>query len=153
GTLLFEEVDEMGPRLQELLLRVLEQADVRIISATYRDLLQRTADLAFSVDLYYRVNVTHLQIPPLRERREDISFLMTSHLKMLSEQLRLPLCELHPSALEKLEGYGWPGNVRELRHVAEILAVMHAGRMVTVDQLPETLGRLRTIQRARRLNG
>lgn len=151
STLLLVEIGDMGPRMQGRMLRVLEDGeippvgsdcgnemlDVRIISATNRDLLQRSSGQAFCVDLYYRLNVAHLQIPPLRERREDISFLVRNHLKILSEQFRLPLCELAPAALSALEGYSWPGNIRELREVAQLLALRHAGRVLAVDQLPE----------------
>jgi two-component system, NtrC family, response regulator AtoC len=140
GTLLLADVGDMGPRLQALLLRFLENGeDVRIISATARDLLLPASEQAFCVDLYYRLNVAHLQIPPLRERRDDISFLMGYHLKNLSEHFRLPLCELDASAWSTLEAYSWPGNIRELRHVARFLAMKHAGRVVAVDQLPEAV--------------
>ena len=140
STLLLDEVGELGPRLQTRLLRFIDSGeDVRIISATNRDLLQPTPEQPFCVDLYYRLNVVHLHIPPLRERREDISFLMGHYLKIRSEDFRLPLCELHPLALAKLEAYRWPGNLRELRDVAEHLALMHSGRVVAVDQLPETV--------------
>lgn len=153
STLLLVDVGEIGPRIQARLLHVLENGevppagsdrgsgmiDVRIISATNRDLLQRTSEQAFCVDLYYRLNVAHLQIPPLRERREDISFLMGSYLKILSEDFRLPLCALDRSALSTLEAHSWPGNIRELREVAQLLALTYAGRVVAVDQLPETV--------------
>ncbi len=153
STLLLSEVGEMGPRVQSRLLRFLDNGevapvgsdggnrmiDVRIISATNRDLLQRSPEQAFSVDLYYRLNVALLRIPALRERREDISFLIGHYLKILSEEFRLPLCELDPSALSRLEAYSWPGNIRELHEVAELLALTHAGRVVVADQLPETV--------------
>jgi len=153
STLLLAEVGEMRPRIQGRLLRFLDtgevapagsdrgnqRIDVRIISATTRDLLQRTSEQEFSVDLYYRLNVALLRIPPLRERREDISFLMECYLKILSEEFRLPLCELDPSAWSRLEAYSWPGNIRELHEVAELLALTHAGRVVVADQLPETV--------------
>jgi len=151
STLLLDDVDGMGPRTQALLLHVLENGsipqpgsgrrsktvDVRIISSTDVDLLERASEKSFRVDLFYRLNVAHLQIPPLRERREDIAFLMEDCLESLSEQFRMPLCELHPSALAKLQAHSWPGNVRELHEVAEYLALTHAGTVVTADQLPE----------------
>ena len=140
STLLLVDVGEMGPRIQARMRRFLEDTDatdVRIISATNRDLLRRSSEPAFSVDLYYRLNVAHLQIPALRERREDISYLMGYYLTMLSAQFQLPLCELEPAALSALEAYRWPGNIRELREVAQLLARTHAGRVVGVEQLPE----------------
>ncbi len=153
STLLLDEIGELGPHLQALLLRVLESGaisrggsnrgnvpvDVRIISATNRNLLQCASEHAFRIDLYYRLNVVHLQIPALRERREDIAVLMGAQLKVLSEDFGLPPCELGPSAIAALEAYTWPGNIRELHHVAELLAVTYPGRMVTVDRLPETV--------------
>lgn len=152
STLLLTDVGEMGSRLQARLLRFLENGeasqgsdvgneimDVRIIAATNRDLLQRPSEQEFCVDLYYRLNVAHLQMPPLRECREDISFLVRNYLKILSERLRLPLCELDPGALSALEGYSWPRNISELREVAQLLALTHAGRVVTVNQLPERI--------------
>jgi len=151
STLLLDDVDGMGPRTQALLLRVLENGDiphpgsgrrnktvdVRIISATDGDLLECAEEKSFRIDLFYRLNVAHLQVPPLRARREDISLLMEDCLESLSEQFRLPLCELHPSALAKLESHSWPGNIRELHDVAEYLALTYPGAVVTVDQLPE----------------
>jgi transcriptional regulator with GAF, ATPase, and Fis domain len=140
STLLLDEVGEMGARIQARLVNVLDETpDVRIISATSRDLLQGTSGRAFRVDLYYRLNVAHLQIPPLRERREDIALLMAYQLKILSERFRLPLCELDQSAVATLEAYRWPGNIRELRGVAEFLALTHAGRVVAVSELPATV--------------
>ena len=140
STLMLVDIDEMGPRTQTRLLHVLENGeDVRIISATSRDLLRRTSEPAFSVDLYYRLNVAHLQIPALRERREDIAFLMRYYLKILSEEFQLPPCELDSSAWSALEAYSWPGNIRELHDVAQLLAVTHAGCLVGVEQLPEAV--------------
>jgi len=142
GTLLLLDVDEMGARTQQRMLRFLENdetPDVRIISATTRDLLERPSERAFCVDLYYRLNVAHLRIPALRECRDDISFLVRNFLKLLSEHFRLPLCELGPSAMAALEAYGWPGNISELRAVAQQLALSHAGRVVAADELPEAV--------------
>jgi len=140
GTLLLDEVGELGPRLQSQLLAALDsKVKIRVISTTTEDLLPRVADGSFVADLYYRLNVAHLQIPALRERRQDVPFLMRHRLKALSEQFRVPLCELHPSALASLEGYTWPGNIGELRDIAELLALTHPGEIVAADQLPETI--------------
>ena len=139
STLLLDDIGELGPRTQALLYRFLDTGEVRIISATNRDLLECDSKHAFCADLYYRLNLAYLRIPALRERREDISFLMEHYLKHFSEQFRLKLCKLAPSALSTLEAYSWPGNIRELREVAELLALTQAGRVVAVDQLPETI--------------
>jgi two-component system response regulator AtoC len=142
STLLLAGVGEMSPRIQALLRRVIESGDardVRIVSSTTRDLLQPVSEPAFCAALYYRLNVAHLQIPPLRARPEDIAFLMGYYLRMLSEEFRLPMCDLDPGALAMLEAYSWPGNLRELREVAQVLALKHAGRVVGADDLPETV--------------
>src|SRR5215471_556171 len=150
GTLLLDEVGEMGARMQALLLRVLENGeiqrigsdrrrqsvDVRVISATNRDLLQQTNEKSFRLDLYYRLNVVNLIIPPLRERREDIRLLMQHYLRTMSEHFRQPICDLNSAAYSKLEAYGWPGNIRELRNVAERLALQQPGKSVGPDSLP-----------------
>ena len=153
STLLLDDVDGMAPHTQALLLRALDNdaienlrsnrpnktLDVRIISATECDLLERSAGKSFCDDLFYRLNLVHLHIPPLRERREDVSCLMEACLESLSEQVGLPLCVLHPTALAKLEAHSWPGNIREVQDVAEFLALTNPGRVVTIDQLPETV--------------
>jgi len=150
GTLLLDEVGEMGARMQALLLRVLENGeiqrigsdrrrqsvDVRVISATNRDLLQQTNEKSFRLDLYYRLNVVNLIIPPLRERREDIRMLIQHYLRTMGEHFRQPVCELNAAAYAKLEAYGWPGNIRELRNVAERLALQQPGKTVGPDSLP-----------------
>lgn len=138
GTLLLDDVGELGSHAQALLYRFLDTGDVRIISATNRDLLECDSK-PFSADLYYRLNLAYLQIPALRERREDILFLMEQNLKIFSEQFRLKPCNLAPSAASALEAYSWPGNIRELREAAKLLALTQAGRVVAIDQLPETV--------------
>jgi DNA-binding NtrC family response regulator len=119
GTIFLDEIGEMGARMQALLLRVLENdADMRIISATSRDLLQQPKDNAFRLDLYYRLNVVHLVIPPLRERREDIRPLFDHFVRLCQEPGAGPITvseDVYPC----LEAYNWPFNIRELRNVAE----------------------------------
>ena len=155
GTVFLDEVGEMSQRMQVLLLRFLETGeiqrvgsdqykttvDVRVISATNRDLLERTKEGEFREDLYYRLNVVHFLVPPLRERREDIAPLFDHYVHALAEQNRLPACELADDARVYLEGARWPGNVRELRNVAERVALRYAGRTVTMADLRSQIGR------------
>jgi len=157
GTVFMDEVGEMSLRMQALLLRFLESGeiqrvgsdrhlpplDVRVITATHRKLITHIADKTFREDLYYRLNVVHIEVPPLRERREDIFVLLTHFLRMASENHRLPTPEVTPEALERLTSYQWPGNVRELRNVAERLVLRcHDGR-VDVGKLPSEILRER----------
>jgi transcriptional regulator with GAF, ATPase, and Fis domain len=150
GTVLLDEIGETGARMQALLLRVLENGeiqrvgsdrlsqavDVRIISATNRDLLQQTKEKSFRLDLYYRLNVVNLYIPPLRERREDIRLLFDHFLQVLSERFHSPVCQLDADAYAMLEAHSWPGNIRELRNVAERVALRHPGAQVRAQNLP-----------------
>jgi len=149
GTLFLDEVGEMSPRMQALLLRVLEtgeiqrvgserlpvSVDVRVVSATNRDLMQHTRDKHFREDLYYRLNVVCLAIPPLRERGEDIRLLFDHYLSMMSERFGLPLCRCTDEAYEYIEAYQWPGNIRELRNLSERVSQQHPGTTLTVDIL------------------
>ncbi|SHK50034.1 sigma 54-interacting transcriptional regulator [Desulforamulus aeronauticus] len=132
GTLFLDEVGEVSVHLQAKLLRVLQDRrvrrlgssheipiDVRIITATNRDLEDMVAQKLFREDLYYRLNVIPLLLPPLRERREDIALLAELFLRRFSEKLRCPARSFSPEALRQLEEYNWPGNVRELENVIE----------------------------------
>jgi DNA-binding NtrC family response regulator len=155
GTVFLDEVGEMSPRMQVLLLRFLETGeiqrvgsdqykttvDVRVISATNRDLLERTKQKEFREDLYYRLNVVHLLVAPLRERREDIAPLFDHYVRALAEQNRLPAPEIGDDARFYLEAAPWPGNVRELRNVAERVALRYAGQTVTLADLRSQIGR------------
>ena len=149
GTVLLDEVGEMSMRMQTMLLRFLENGeiqrigsdrfkttvDVRIIAATNRDLFERTREKEFREDLYYRLNVVHLVMPPLRARREDVPLLFEHFLKVMAEQHKLPMCRVTSEAIEQLESYDWPGNIRELKNVAERVAVRHAGQLLTPREL------------------
>src|SRR5213594_3191437 len=128
GTIFLDEISEMSPKLQVKLLRVLEngrfepvgsvvthQVDVRIIAATNRTLDEAVAARQFREDLFYRLRVVPIELPPLRRRREDIPLIVTGLLDLLAEK-GLPRFEVTPAAMEVLEGYAWPGNVRELRN-------------------------------------
>jgi transcriptional regulator with PAS, ATPase and Fis domain len=150
GTVFMDEVGEMSLRMQALLLRFLEsgeiqsvgadrpkaRADVRVIAATNRRLLERIATKEFREDLYYRLNVIHIVVPPLRERPEDIGPLFTHFLTTFATQHRMPVPKIAPDVLRRLETYTWPGNARELRNVAERLIVRGATGTLRVGDLP-----------------
>jgi transcriptional regulator with PAS, ATPase and Fis domain len=150
GTVFMDEVGEMSLRMQALLLRFLESGeiqsvgadrpkahvDVRVIAATNRRLLERIATKEFREDLYYRLNVIHIVVPPLRERREDIGPLFTHFLDAFAAQHRMPVPKIAPDALRQLDMYDWPGNARELRNVAERLIVRGATGILRVSDLP-----------------
>ncbi len=153
GTLFMDEVGEMSLRMQALLLRFLETgeiqrvgadrrdaaANVRLVTATNRNLLQQIRAAAFREDLYYRLNVIHITIPPLRERREDVPLLIRHYLKRYAWDYRGSTPDLSPEALGALTAYDWPGNVRQLRNVVERLVVRGRDRTITVADLPSEL--------------
>ena len=152
GTVFLDEIGEMSLRMQALLLRFLETGeiqrvgsdrhsqivDVRVITATHRHLLEHVADKTFREDLFYRLNVVHIEVPPLRERREDVVQLLDYFLRMFSDMHQRPLPELGNEAIASLTQYDWPGNVRELRNIAERLVLNARG-----DVEIETLTRVR----------
>jgi two-component system, NtrC family, response regulator AtoC len=148
GTLFLDEIGDITPRVQVDLLRVLEErklervggnepvaVDVRILAATNRDLKKQVAAGTFREDLYYRLNVICIQIPPLRERREDIPLLVERFVELLSAELKRPFDGVTPEALEALMNHPWPGNVRELRNVLERGAVVAQGRRIQLSDL------------------
>ncbi|MGH9254461.1 MAG: sigma-54 interaction domain-containing protein [Vicinamibacterales bacterium] len=157
GTIFMDEVGEMSLRMQALLLRFLETGeiqrvgsdrrlppvDVRVVTATHRRLVEHIADKTFREDLYYRLNVVHIEVPPLRDRREDIIVLLNYFLHMFCEAYQLPAPEVTHEAVNSLTGYPWPGNVRELRNVAERLALRCREGRITVDMLPTEITRQR----------
>jgi two-component system NtrC family response regulator len=146
GTLFLDEVAEIPPAIQVKLLRVLQegevdvvgsdqpvQVDVRVVAATNQDIAARVSDGAFRDDLYYRLNVIEVQVPPLRTRPEDIAPLARS---FLSELAVGPELELPDDVLAELTRRPWRGNVRELRNACERLAILTPGGQVRVDDLP-----------------
>ena len=149
GTIFMDEVGEMSLRMQALLLRFLENGeiqrvgsdrklpplDVRVITATHRRLVDHVADKTFREDLYYRLNVIHIAVPPLRERREDVRLLLEHFMGVFAQSHGVGVAEVTRDARECLEEYGWPGNVRELKNVAERLVLRRQTR-VDVDALP-----------------
>ncbi|HET8577186.1 MAG TPA: sigma-54 dependent transcriptional regulator [Methylomirabilota bacterium] len=152
GTLFLDEVDEIPLDLQVKLLQVLEErrfervggertieVDVRFICATKRDLASLVHDGRFREDLYYRINVVTLDVPPLRERREDILLLADCFLGAHAETLGRPRPELSPEVCRLLLGYRWPGNVRELQHAMECAAVLSLRPVITESDLPPTV--------------
>jgi two-component system nitrogen regulation response regulator NtrX len=148
GTLLMDEVADLGPEAQAKLLRALEtgtierlgserplQVDVRVLAATNRDLTVAMDQGSFRRDLFYRLNVLHVHLPPLRERLEDVPELVEHFLRRLRARHGLAVPGLSADALARLRRYAWPGNVRELANVCERLAILHAGRTVTPADL------------------
>jgi len=150
GTVFLDEVGEMSPRMQGSLLRFLEtgeiqrvgatramvRANVRIIAATNRDLHAAIASGAFRQDLFYRLDVIHLIVPPLRERREDIPALLRHFLAYYVTHHRTPPLEWSPETIDVLSACEWPGNVRQLRNVVERIVLRSAGPRIQIDDLP-----------------
>jgi DNA-binding NtrC family response regulator len=153
GTVFLDEVGEMSPRMQGSLLRFLEtgeiqrvgatramtRANVRIIAATNRDLHAAVAAGTFRQDLFYRLDVIHIIVPPLRERREDIPALLEHFLEHYVRHHRLSPREWSPDAIDLLSAYDWPGNVRQLRNAVERIVLRSAGSRVRVDEIPGDL--------------
>ncbi len=115
--------------------------DVRIVAATNRNLATMIEDGSFRDDLYYRLSVVTIPLPPLRDRREDIPLLAEHFLRKSSERYALPMRRLHPQALEMLVTYNWPGNVRELENVIESAVVFSKSEELTAEYLPENIRR------------
>ncbi len=151
GTLFLDEIGELPLDLQAKLLRVLQEreierlggnevikTDVRIISATNRNLLEEVEKGNFRSDLYYRLNVFPIALPPLRERKEEVEHLAFHFLKKNSKKLGKPLKGISKNALKKLQSYDWPGNIRELEHVIERSAILTTTSQIEQVHLPST---------------
>lgn len=149
GTLFLDEIGDMPLPLQSRLLRVLAEgdyyrvgghdllkADVRIIAATHQNLSQRVAEQAFRADLYHRLNVVHIHVPPLRERRDDIALLAEHFLNLCATELGLEHKFLHGDSLALLSQADWQGNVRELKNLCQHLLVMAPGDVILPGDLP-----------------
>jgi transcriptional regulator with PAS, ATPase and Fis domain len=149
GTIFLDEINSTTPHLQVKLLRALQErefervgdtqtirVDTRVIAASNRDLLAEVAASRFREDLYYRLNVVPIQLPPLRERREDIPELVVHFLDLYNEQNDRYVAHIDPRALAALQQYHWPGNVRELQNYVERAVVMAPGDELTCDLLP-----------------
>jgi transcriptional regulator with PAS, ATPase and Fis domain len=150
GTLFLDEVGEMSAKLQAKLLRVLQEqefepigsdkavrVDVRVVAATNRDLRLATKEGRFREDLFYRLNVLPVELPPLRERPEDIALLTAYFLQRHSRKKGRAVEKVEKEALALLEGYSWPGNVRELENLLERLVILNEDGVIRVRDLPD----------------
>lgn len=151
GTLFLDEIGELPLEIQAKLLQVVQDkavraigsdkmvpVDVRIISATNRDLAQMVEEGTFRLDLYYRLNVIELHVPALRDRKSDIPMLVFRFLQEFNKKYGTKK-ELAPDVVEAMKNYRWPGNIRELKHLVESIVVLSHGSLITVDQLPHEL--------------
>jgi two-component system response regulator PilR (NtrC family) len=154
GTLFMDEIGNMSPAMQVKLFRVLQEqkvrplgssdeveVDVRVIAATNKDLEKAIADGSFREDLFYRLSVIPLHLPPLRERRSDIPLLARAFLDRFRKQMEKPLEGFEPAALRALEAYDWPGNVRELENTIERAVALESGAHISTAVLPEKVSR------------
>ena len=152
GTLLLDEVGEMSPAIQVKLLRFLQdgvlervggtealRVDVRVVAATNKDLAAEARAGRFREDLFYRLDVVSVRLPPLRERREDILSLASFFLRRTAERLPKQVSGFTPAAAAALERYPWPGNVRELQHAVERAVILGRGEVLDVPDLPEAI--------------
>ena len=152
GTLFLDEVTEMSPAMQVKLLRVLQErelmrvggteqvrVDVRFIAATNRDLQESVANGRFRADLFFRLNVVNLALPPLRERRDDVPLLALYFLKKFALAMGKPVTDIAPDALRLLNRYDYPGNVRELANLVERGVALAQGATLDLMHLPEIL--------------
>ena len=152
GTLFLDEIGEIDAALQVKILRVLEErkfervggtetlsVDVRLVTATNRDLRKKVAEGTFREDLFYRLYVVNLALPPLRDREGDVVLLAQHYLKTLAEENGKPARSISPEAMDVLAAYPWPGNVRELRNVIERMVVLGSGSRLEVSDLPATV--------------
>lgn len=155
GSIFLDEISEMSPGLQVKILRVLQdhsferiggiktiRVDIRVIAATNRDLEELVRQNKFREDLFYRLNVIPIRVPPLRERVSDIPLLLQHFLQEFSRTKKKPLKRLSPAVMDLLRRYPWPGNVRELENLIERLVILTEGELIEVSDLPEKFQRL-----------
>jgi two-component system response regulator AtoC len=149
GTVFLDEIGEMVPALQAKLLRVLEErafkrvggavdihVDVRVIAATNRKLEDEVRQGKFREDLYYRLNVVPIPLPPLRERAKDIPLLLKYYVDLFNTEFKKRVQGIAPDAMSRLQTYGWPGNIRELRNAVERAMLLGEGKVLTADDFP-----------------
>jgi len=149
GTIFLDEIGEMSPATQAKLLRVLQEkefervggtetirVDVRIVAATNKNLEQSIQEGTFREDLFFRLNVVEIWVPPLRERKEDIPDLADFFVKKSAREFHKEVSGFTPQAMKLLMQYNWPGNIRELRNVCERAVLMSTGPLITIDELP-----------------
>jgi len=159
GTLFIDEIGEMQIGLQSKLLRAIENkkimrvgsthevdVDIRLIAATNRDLEKRVAQGEFREDLYYRLKVVVLRLPPLRERRDDIPLLIRYFIDQLAQENNRPVKDVSHEALMALQAYDWPGNVRELRNTLESVIVLSLKNQIGLDDLPPHISGAKPVQ-------
>ncbi len=152
GTLFLDEIGDIPPSTQVKLLRVLESreltrvggtqvipVDVRVVAATNRPLRDQVAEGSFRADLYYRLNVLHVYLPPLRERKDDVPLLVRTFVRDLSRQHDRPFHGISAEAMQLLQEYAWPGNVRELRNLIESMVVLAPGREIQAADIPSAI--------------
>jgi transcriptional regulator with PAS, ATPase and Fis domain len=152
GTIFLDEINSTTPLLQVKLLRVLQErefervgdtqtirVDTRVVAASNRDLIEEAVEGRFREDLYYRLNVVPIYLPPLRDRREDIPQLVSHFLELYNEQNDRYVVHIDPRAIEAFQDYHWPGNVRELQNYIERSVVMATGDEITYDLLPSVI--------------
>ena len=152
GTVFLDEIGDISAELQTKLLRFLQErefervggikpvrVDVKVIAATNRDLAGAVKEGRFRTDLYYRLNVIPISLPPLRERREDIGALANFFMQRFSSETKKRFDEISPEAMERLLAYDWPGNVRELANIIERAVVLGRGPKITLDEIPTTM--------------
>jgi DNA-binding NtrC family response regulator len=157
GTLFVDEIGELPMGLQAKLLRVLENrkvmplgstqeidVDVRLLAATNRDLREQVDRKQFREDLYYRLKVVEIRLPPLRERPDDVPLLIRHFIKQIAEENARPVRDVTPEALEALRAYDWPGNVRELRNLLESIIVLSVKERIELSDLPEEIGKVKS---------
>jgi DNA-binding NtrC family response regulator len=150
GTLFLDEIGEISASTQVKLLRFLEtktvervggskpiELDVRLVAATNRNLERMVREGKFREDLYFRLNVVRLLLPPLRDRSEDVPVLLTHYIKHFAAENGVPPTQVEPGAMRTLQAYHWPGNIRELRNYAENIVVLHRGGKLTEYELEE----------------
>jgi DNA-binding NtrC family response regulator len=150
GTIFLDEIGDMSPNLQIKILRVLQdhqferiggqktlKVNIRVIAATNRDLRELVQSGRFREDLFYRLNVIPIRIPPLRERRSDIPILVNHFMQEFSRKKKKPAGRVSPGAMRLLEAYDWPGNVRELENLIERMVILSEGEILDVSDLPE----------------
>lgn len=152
GTLLLDEIGEMPYEFQSKILTLLEEkrfrrigslhdniADVRILAATNRDLNEQVKDKKFRLDLYYRLNVATIELPPLRDRKGDIPLLVKAFLEQFSKKYDAGIKSIAPEGMSLLQSYPWPGNVRELKNLIEKLVVLSEGEEIGIDEVSSNL--------------
>jgi two-component system nitrogen regulation response regulator NtrX len=157
GTLFLDEVGDMSLNAQAKVLRVLQESvfervggtetmrvDVRVIAATNKDLLKASRDGSFREDLFYRLNVVPITVPPLRERPSDIPLLVEYFLQQTAEELGQAPRKVSKAAMDHLRDYAWPGNVRELKNMVERLVILSAGSAIEASDLPDLAAAERT---------